>query len=194
MEALVEQLVAVIEKDILTVTTRGVSSGNKVFGAAVLTKQDLEAIVVATNDETTNPLFHGEIVAINSFYAIDSATRPPAQETFFLSTHEPCPLCLSAIAWAGFKQFFYLFDYQATNSEFSIPHDLKMHEQIFRLPGGHYAKDNDFWQCWSLRELLDQCVAGKASLERRINQLGLAYAQLSDSYQDSKSSNRIPLN
>ena len=55
------RLLDVIEQDILPLTERGVASGNKVFGAALLNKADLSVVIAGTNDETDNPLWHGEI-------------------------------------------------------------------------------------------------------------------------------------
>ena len=34
---------------------------------------------------------------------------------YFLSSHEPCSLCLSAITFSGFDNFYYLFPYESTS-------------------------------------------------------------------------------
>src|SRR3954468_11963016 len=94
------RLLAVVDHDILPLTERGVAAGNKVFGAAILRKADLSLVGAGTNDETDNPLLHGEINTLNQFYAL--AQRPPTSELVFLTPHEPCTLCMSAITWAGF--------------------------------------------------------------------------------------------
>jgi tRNA(Arg) A34 adenosine deaminase TadA len=57
------------------------------------------------NQSTLNPVFHGEIVAINQ-----CATRhqPKNWHEFNLyTTAEPCAMCQSAIAWAGISQVYY---------------------------------------------------------------------------------------
>ncbi len=79
----------VIEHDIVPMTRAGVAAGNKVFGAAILRKADLSLVVADTNRETANPLFHGEISTLNSYYVLPAEKRPTARDCLFLSTHEP---------------------------------------------------------------------------------------------------------
>ena len=107
---LAPRLLDVIDHDILPLTERGVAAGNKVFGAAILRKSDLSLVVAGTNDETDNPLLarrgpHAQTV-------LRVADRPPTLELVFLSTHEPCTLCMSAITWAGFDNFYYFFSHE----------------------------------------------------------------------------------
>lgn len=95
---------------IIPLTQAGVSSGSKVFGAAVLRKSDLGAVTVGTNTETSSPLLHGEIQTIQQFYAMDKGDgegqRPDAKDTVFFATHEPCSLCeWSGLERAGRRQF-----------------------------------------------------------------------------------------
>merc|ERR1719429_25909 len=96
----------VIENDILPKTFQGVRDGNKVFGAAVL-KDDFKIVHADTNHETLCPLYHGEIYTIQQWSGLSS--KPSPRDSIFLSTHEPCCMCISAIVWAGFRQCFYLF-------------------------------------------------------------------------------------
>ncbi len=49
------RLLDVIEHDILPLTARGVSLGNKVFGAAILRKSDLSLVIAETNNEPRKP-------------------------------------------------------------------------------------------------------------------------------------------
>ena len=55
-KTIASRLLSVIEDDILPLTERGVSLGNKVFGAAILRKSDLSLVVAETNNELDNPL------------------------------------------------------------------------------------------------------------------------------------------
>ncbi len=123
-----------MEFDILPMTERGVAAGNKVFGAALLRKSDMSLVLGGTNSETDNPLLHGEISTLNQFY--EMADRPPTRDLMFLSTHEPCPLCLSAITWAGFDNFYYFFTYEDSRDAFGIPHDLKILKEVFGVEDG----------------------------------------------------------
>ena len=59
----------VIEEEIIPETKKGVAKGNKVFGGAILTKSDYSTVTIGVNQETENPLFHGEISTLNKFYA-----------------------------------------------------------------------------------------------------------------------------
>jgi hypothetical protein len=98
---LISRLLDVVEHEIVPLTRAGVGEGNKIFGGAVLRKSDLSTVVAVTNQESANPLNHGEIATINAFYAIPRGERPAARDTVFLSTHEPCPLCLGGLTWGG---------------------------------------------------------------------------------------------
>ena len=93
-------------------------------------------MIAGTNAETENPLFHGEVSTLNAFYRLPAADRPATRDCLFLSTHEPCSLCLSAITWAGFDNFFYLFGYEDTRDAFNIPHDLKILQEVFGVEHG----------------------------------------------------------
>ena len=105
---LIARLLDVIELDLLPLTKRGVGGGNKLFGAAILRKSDLSLVVGETNNETENPLWHGEMHAIKRFYERPAGERPAPKDCLFLATHEPCSLCLSGITWSGFDNFYYL--------------------------------------------------------------------------------------
>lgn len=131
---LFSRLLETIEFEIVPLTTRGVAAGNKIFGAALLRKSDLSLVLADTNNETANPLWHGEIQCLKSFFELKD--RPGTDELIFLSTHEPCSLCLSAITWAGFDNFFYLFSHENSRDSFAIPHDLRILAEVFSLEDG----------------------------------------------------------
>ena len=191
---LAARFLQVIEDDIVPRTRAGVAAGNKVFGTAILNKSGLSLVVADTNQETTNPLFHGEISTLNTFYKLPAADRPATSDCLFLSTHEPCPLCLSAITWAGFDNFVYLFGYEDTRDAFAIPHDLKILQEVFGVTDGGYRRQNAFWRCRSLTELVAEAPeAEQPSLSARIDALGETYAELSAIYQARKDTTHIPL-
>ena len=185
--AFIDRLLLLIETEIVPLTRQGVREGNKIFGGAILRKSDLSTVVAVTNAETGNPLNHGEINTINVFYELPRAERPATKDCIFISTHEPCSLCLSGITWTGFDNFFYLFSYEDTKDAFNIPHDLKILDEVFNCPDGRYTRKNDYWCCWGIQELIGQ-VAGaeRKELEARIAVLRKTYDELSEVYQASK--------
>lgn len=192
---LINRLLDVIEQDILPKTAEGVAHGNKLFGAAILKKSDLSLVLAETNNELENPLWHGEVHTLKRFYELPKDARPDTKDCIFLSTHEPCSLCLSAITWTGFDNFYYLFSHEDSRDAFAIPHDLKILKEVFTLEPGGYNAENAFWKSYALPALATALPAADAeAVKARIAKLATAYAALSERYQDSKAENDIPLN
>ncbi len=158
----------------------------------ILAKSDYKTITIGVNKETENPLFHGEISTLNKFFA-ENKNRS-TDDLIFLSTHEPCPMCLSAITWAGFNTIYYFFNYQDTKKTFNIAHDLDILSEVFGKSDGTYSKENYFWKCFAIKELIS-----KVGSESRDNLLEISerissiYDSLSDEYQKKKNDNSIPL-
>ena len=192
---LTERLLKVMEEDILPLTQVGTAAGNKVFGAAILRKEDLSLVLAATNQETQNPLFHGEISCLNQFWALPADTRPEPKDCYFLSTHEPCSLCLSAITWSGFDNFYYVFSYEDSRDSFNIPHDLKILDEVFACKDGQYCKSNYYWSSYYLLDLINAGTdAEKTDWNNRLETLKAHYGVMSADYQRQKEQQDIPLN
>lgn len=191
----IDRLLDVIEHDIVPKTVAGVARGNKLFGAAILRKDDRSLVVAETNNEIDNPLWHGEMHCLKRFYEMPKAERVDTRDAIFLSTHEPCSLCLSAITWAGFDNFYYLFSHEDSRDNFAIPHDLKILKEVFTLDPGGYNARNAYWKSFAIRRLARELPQAEAArLEGRIEKIAARYEDLSARYQSGKAGNDIPLN
>ena len=202
--ALVIRLLDVIEHDIAVKTRGGVAVGNKLFGAAILRKSDLSVVIAETNNETENPLWHGEIHAIKRFFELPADQRPATTDCLFLATHEPCSLCLSGITWSGFDNFYYLFSYEDTRDSFGIPHDIAILQQVFAVPDPGtasvapdrplYNRENEFWRSHDIKGMiagLDE--VDRAPLAARLDAISEFYNGVSALYQQGKGAKGIPL-
>jgi len=86
------------------------------FGSAIVNTTNDELICVAANavGKTGDPTLHGEMTAIKVCHEILKNKGLNVQQIlaawkdFSLYTNgEPCPMCMSAIRWAGFKEVIY---------------------------------------------------------------------------------------
>ena len=94
------------------------------FGTAIVNHTgqtglgDLVCIGANNNSETGNPTLHGEIAAINNCtsvltdphgtYKLSPSDALDAWKDLTLYTNaESCPMCASAVRWAGFKEYVY---------------------------------------------------------------------------------------
>jgi tRNA(Arg) A34 adenosine deaminase TadA len=193
-EQIIIRLIDVIENDIVPLTASAVREGNKVFGSAILRKDDLSLVLAGTNNEKENPLWHGEVHTLKLFYELPGDERPDTKDCIFLATHEPCSLCLSAITWTGFDNFYYLFKYADTSETFNIPHDLKILEEVFDVHNGNYVRENAFWKSHSIVDIIASLPeAAREALQQRVIVLTSTYEALSTTYQQSKETTDIPL-
>jgi tRNA(Arg) A34 adenosine deaminase TadA len=191
---LLNRLLDVIEYDIAPLTRREVARGNKIFGAAILLKSDLSLVIAETNNEVENPLWHGEMHAIKRLYERDRATLPNPRDCLFLATHEPCSLCLSAITWGGYDNFYYLFSHADSRDSFAIPHDLRILKEVFNLDPGGYNARNAYWTSHDIMQMIASLDRGsREALLQRTDDISALYADLSAAYQAGKGQAGIPL-
>lgn len=202
---LASHLLKTIEERIIPLTRAGVSSGSKLFGAAILSRSSLTPYTIATNNERISPLFHGEINCIQQFFTVDypdPKSRPnPAKDCIFLATHEPCSLCLSGITWSGFNEFYYLFTYEDSRDLFSIPYDIDILQEVFRVRGEIetedqvnskplYNRNNKFFKARSLADVVSRIENERERQKwtEEIQRVKSLYNSLSETYQLGKSS------
>ena len=132
---------------------------------------------------------------LKRFYEMPKAERVHTKDAIFIATHEPCSLCLSAITWTGFDNFYYLFSHEDSRDSFAIPHDLKILKEVFTLDPGGYNAENAYWKSFSIRRLVRALPeAERLRLETRIGRISTRYDELSGAYQAGKGENDIPLN
>ncbi|KAI1070277.1 hypothetical protein LB507_010344 [Fusarium sp. FIESC RH6] len=204
-QELLSALLKTLEQDIVPLTKEGVSSGSKVFGAAILSSQTLAPYTVSTNNERASPLLHGEINCIQQFYTQtypDPKNRPdPREDCVFFATHEPCSLCLSGITWSGFKELYYLFTYEDSRDTFGIPYDIEILEEVFRVKADGesdealrkralYNKRNKFFTAKSVGDLVNE-IEGEDERKRwenEVERVKALYNALGDEYQKNKKS------
>ncbi|KAL2257428.1 hypothetical protein VTK26DRAFT_183 [Humicola hyalothermophila] len=196
---LLSTLLGITEEKVVPLTRAGVSSGSKVFGAAILRRSDLSPVTVATNNERESPLLHGEINCIQQFFSLPAQDRPATKDCVFFATHEPCSLCLSGIAWAGFTEFYHLFTYEESRDLFSIPYDIDILEHVFRVAGPSdteeslaarplYNRKNKFFVGKSLVEILSEIhdEEDRTRLAIEIDRVKELYNSLNSAYQEGK--------
>ena len=193
-EILLEKFIDIFRNNILPLTIKGVDRGNKIFGAAIINKDDYSIVTAGSNNETENPIWHGEIYTLKNFYELNKKMRPKEKNCIFLSSHEPCSLCLSAITFSGFDNFYYLFPYESTSDEFNIPHDLNILKEVFNIADGKYIKENSYWKSYNINALVNELnESNKKNLKNSFDEIKKIYIDLSNKYQSSKEKNYIPL-
>ncbi|KAI7867488.1 hypothetical protein K492DRAFT_139233, partial [Lichtheimia hyalospora FSU 10163] len=132
------------------------------------------------------------------FTQIPKESRPNPKDCIFYATHEPCSLCLSAITWAGFNEFYYLFTYEDSRDEFAIPYDIHILEEVYRVKAQGeteesfknrplYNKDNYFFTSRSINEIVDTLDQTKNNeFKKYISEIKKQYHDLSRIYQNGK--------
>ena len=101
------------------------------FSAKILEETTGRSVIAVNQVITKNdPTAHAEIEVIrkageNGFNFEDCS---------IISSGEPCPMCVTAIAWAGIKKVYYLDSYKVANDKgFNFDQDVHRVNQILNL-------------------------------------------------------------
>ncbi len=99
-------------QEAIEVAQDAVQRGQAPFGAIIVDVRDPcvpQIVAVGANNASYNPLWHGEMVAINNL--AQEFTNVPltviAPQMVLITTAEPCPMCMGAIEWTGFQAVFF---------------------------------------------------------------------------------------
>lgn len=89
----------------IDLSIENVANGGGPFGAVIV--RDGEVIATGTNRVTANndPTAHAEVSAIRA--ACQKVENFKLEGCTVYSSCEPCPMCLSALYWAGVERIFY---------------------------------------------------------------------------------------
>jgi tRNA(Arg) A34 adenosine deaminase TadA len=69
------------------------------FGAVIARVSGGEVLAEGVNSTGRNPILHGEIAAMNNY--VRRHGNRNWQAAILYTTAEPCPMCMSALVWAG---------------------------------------------------------------------------------------------
>lgn len=166
-------ILEVIRDEVLPLTESQVACGNHVFGGAIMRADTMTSVMVGSNNRVENPLLHGEIDTLNRFFKLP--VRPRSEDLLFVATHDPCPMCAAAIAWAGFKELWVLFNYKDVEAEFDMPVDLLMYREVFGVEG--VRPNNRFFSKHSLKEAVAES-SDRDSLQPIFDEIKRRYAAL----------------
>jgi tRNA(Arg) A34 adenosine deaminase TadA len=181
-DILFHRLLDVIERDIVPMTARGVETGSRIFGAAVLRRADLSLVLAETSHAAFSPLWHGEMYTLKLFFELQG--HPDPEECVFLSSHQPCCMCASALAWSGFREIYYLFDYERTRDEFNMPHDAEMNREIF---GCSEPRDKNSYFEWKALCAMINKLPDPATARARVDKLTAIYSRLAKTVTEKES-------
>ena len=88
---------------------KSLREGNSGFGAVVIRDNVLISKAHDTDKVSNDPTAHAEI---NALRLASRQVRGDFRDCMLVSTHEPCPMCATAVVWAGIKQVAFGFSIQ----------------------------------------------------------------------------------
>jgi tRNA(Arg) A34 adenosine deaminase TadA len=169
----VKLLLEVVRDEILPLTESEMARGNVSCGSAILRADTLTSVMVGADNRGTNPLFHGNIDSINRFFKLP--VHPPTEELIFLATHDPCPMCAAAIAWAGFKELWILFGQGEVELEPTMRPSPAMYRDLFGVEG--IRQDNGYYARYGIKKQV-ATSPNRDELQSLLDDVGRRFAAL----------------
>jgi len=77
----------------------GIQNAAYPFGAVISNSKSGEILAKGVNQTFQNPVLHGEMVCINDY--VSQQGNKNWADCVLYTTGEPCPMCMSALVWAG---------------------------------------------------------------------------------------------
>lgn len=107
------------------------------FGAVIVNEITGEVMAEGTNSAALNPTHHGEMVAIDD-YVKKHGNQDWARMTLY-TTGEPCPMCMSAIAWCGIPRLYgpapsRRYEHRESSRSVSVPKSWRQKRLSFIRP------------------------------------------------------------
>ncbi|MGH7542156.1 MAG: nucleoside deaminase [Gemmatimonadota bacterium] len=69
------------------------------FGAVLIDTETEQIVAEGFSRSPENPLWHGEMDALNRYFASETRVAPERLQLY--TTAEPCPMCAGALYWAA---------------------------------------------------------------------------------------------
>lgn len=124
----------------IPLTKMHVELGGHIFNAVITTRpainyfkedeQLFNILSVGTNRRYVNPLFHGEVDAINNYYdhfmkdEVDANCYPVTKDVIMIASHQPCLMCTFSLSWIqNLTNVYYVFNYDDTAKMFDMRTD-----------------------------------------------------------------------
>jgi tRNA(Arg) A34 adenosine deaminase TadA len=79
--------------------TMAVQNASYPFGAVITNFKSGKILAKGVNQTSQNPVLHGEMVCINNY--VNQQGNKSWCDCILYTTGEPCPMCMSALVWAG---------------------------------------------------------------------------------------------
>ncbi len=79
--------------------TMGIQNPSYPFGAAITNANNGIVLAKGVNQTFKNPVLHGEMVCIDNY--VSQQGNKNWSDCILYTTGEPCPMCMSALVWAG---------------------------------------------------------------------------------------------